>query len=226
MIRIDKCEFIETRHAMVDSATTKLDEGVFLVHALENGKAVVKASTGVADEKFIGVSFSKHMLPATAVQAVETTVPTAAPYEIMLPAIPVEIGVFIDGAFADGSGVAAGNYDLDPSGKLILDAADSGKPIAIQYRYNLTVAQANALFGGDGILTDLSNVEISIMTTGLMVTDQYVLTDDWSDETLAIKLAADGRVTNDAGATGTELDAVVELLPSVNAGFLGLRIKP
>lgn len=225
MLKIDKCEFLETRHGKVHSATTKLDEGVWLAHALENGKEVVRACTGVAGERFAGLAFSKHALPTSSNSVVSSTIPSEAPYEIVLPATPTSIGAFIEGTTAAAGTPAAGEYLLTDR-TVTFAAADAGKSVEILYSYELTVSQANFLFGGDTITTDLQNVEISILSTGLCYTDQYVITDDWSNTELDIKLGADGKITNANEAEGTVIDAVVAELPSSAAGFIGIRIKP
>ena len=229
MLKLDKCQLIETRTGKVNSSVSKLDEGVIVVTVLENGVETVQASSGVAGEKFAGVTHSQHLLPSSAVASVVSTVPTAAPYEVTIASTPVsaaEVGVVINGAAAANTGGGAGEYAI--AGDVItFDAADAGLEFSATYRYNLTVDQANMLFGGDfASMNVTSGVEMSLITTGVVFTDQYVVSDDWTDVNAPVYMGADGKFTTTDPGSGEPFDATIAATPSVSSGFLGIRLKP
>lgn len=225
MLKMDKCRIIESTHSRVHSTVTQLSEGVALAFIRENGELKVHAATGAAGEKFAGVSMSRHMTPSQAVLTVETTIPSAAPYEVTLADTPVEApGVYIDGVAAPAGAPAAGEYLL--AGAIVsFEASDAGKTVSITYRYNLTQAKARMLFGTDAVSLDMSeDFELSRIVTGHVYTDQYVTADDWSDDTTPIRLGADGKFTK--SGTGTEIpSAVVHETPASAGGFLALHLN-
>lgn len=229
MLKIDKCVGIETTHSPVASNVSRLEEGVALVFVREAGKLVVQASTGAAGENFAGIAASRHYTPSTAVRSVVTTIPTASPYTVSLASTPVSTeapGITIDGVVAAAGVPAAGEYLLSGS-ELTFEASDAGKEVTITYRYELTKTEADFLFGSDNIMPDMpGDYQMARYRTGVLWTDQFMTADDWSDDSLPIKLAADGKFTNDAAATGTEVIAIVEEIPSVTGGWLAIRLNP
>jgi hypothetical protein len=226
MLKIDKCEIIETSHSPVSSLVSRLEEGTPLVYVMENGKAKVKGCTGAAGEKFAGVSQSRHTTPSVAVAVVSTKVPAVAPYEIELVDTPKSgdaPGVTINGVAA-AVGATAGQYTLSGK-KLTFNAADAGKTVGVTYRYELSQRKAMLLYGGDALVSDMSgDFQLSRITTGTVYTDMFVTSDDWANPAAAIKLGANGMFTT--SGSGTTINAIVEELPANSGGFLGLRLNP
>ena len=227
MLELNKCKIIETNSAHPASGVSSLEEGVALVYVLEDGEVKVQGSTGAAGERFAGFAQIRHVTPNTAVASSVSTVPTAAPYEVTLASTPRtgEIRVTIDGTAAAGTGAAAGAYGI-AANVLTFDAADAGKTLEVAYRYDLTVAQANMLFGVNATSQDFgSNFSVNFVSTGDVFISNYNITDDWSDTTADIKLDADGNIST-SSAAGTVLDAMVISTPAQSGGFLGIRLKP
>lgn len=227
MLNLAKCVVKQTSSYNVDSTLNRLEEGVALVSKMENGVAVATIATGATGEQFIGVSQNRHTMPESAVRDDVGTIPGTAPYTFPLgrAVLGTEVAIYIAGEVAERVTVApaAGEYLVDGNGVVTFAAADAGKDIAYRFRYNLTQNEANMLFGSDLVsFVRLPDVATSVIEVGLVVTDNYVLEDDWSNAKVAY-LGAGGKFTTD-NASGVVAGRVAGL-PSAFEGFLAVEIS-
>ena len=227
MLDLPSCSILSSHHAPAVSGVTALEEGVALVYVMEDGTTKIQASTGVAGERFAGCCQIRHITPNSAVSSAATTVPDAAPYTITLADTPRtgEIQVKINGAVAADTGGGTGEYTI-AANVITFDATDAGLDVEVTYRYDLSVAKANMLFGTNATQQNLgADFEVGFIKEGDVFTSNYNVADDWADTAADIKLDADGMFST-SSATGETIDAMVIATPAQGGGFLGLRLKP
>lgn len=226
MLDLSKSTIIDTRTYPPLSSLTTIEEGSALVGVMESSVLKAKPSAGSAGEFFLGVAQYRRGVPTESNLTVETVVPATGPYTVTLAKTPVgasSVKVYIAGAAATQGTPAAGVYSISGT-TLTFHSSDAGKALKIVYRFALTVSEATFLYGNDMISNQLiPGVEISAISTGVVYTDMFVITDTW--ETLGtVYLGASGKFTLQSG--GTAIDAVVVATPSTANGFLGLSLKP
>lgn len=235
MLNINKCSFIQTLAVPVASTVLAIEEGQAMVYVIENGEAVVKASTGVAGEFFAGVAWSRATTPTNAPLVEELIVPSAAPYTVTLAKTPLAnpaAYVLASGAsprvvLAKSAAADATHYAI--AGDVVtLDASFAGRTIQVVYRYTLSHVEAVYKFNFDAFATvDLVSAPvIGIVKDGIIYTDMFDETVDWASWSAStpVTLGANGKFT--IGGAGAVLDnAAVVAIPSVTDGMLGLHIN-
>jgi len=227
MLDLAKCEIIDSRSLPLLSTVLTLEEGVAMVYDMENGKGVIKPSTGASGEIFAGVSQMKHVTPSQANIVVETLIPASGPYTVTLAKTPVNaasVNVYIAGVAATQGTVADNVYSVSGN-VLTFHSADAGLAIKVLYRYALTAAEAAMIYGGEIIgQTVQDEVNVTTISTGTIFTDSFVIADTWEAGAGPVYLGESGKFTLQSG--GTALDAVIVGAPSVSNGMLGLSLKP
>jgi hypothetical protein len=236
MIKLDKCQLIESVAYPVASSINSLTEGSVLVFVNENGGAVVQNSAGTAADKFAGIVMNSYKQPTTTRIVEELVVPASGAYTIELSNTPVsatEISVVeLDAGGATANVLTAGTpaseaLQYSISGKTItLNSARASDTIRVVYSKELTVTEANVLYGNGASVTQYPmNENVFAITTGEVYTDQYDPKVNWlPGVSVTVKTGANGLLT--IGGNGQTLDAVVTKAPSADDAFLGIRIKP
>ena len=241
MLKLQKTRIMKSLHRNVATGYDVNQEGVALVYVNENGAAKVKPAAGVAGEKFAGVSVSQVAVPGQ-LSAIETfqqaggTSVTLTRTNIVAGQIAIKSG----GTFLVQAAVAApGQFACDLiTGVVTLDAANAGTALApvevsAVYKYVPTLQEAiNAQGNGPaGGITAASYYSVSgVITEGDVATDQFDVTDDWTQTEGPVYLGPNGIFTLKSG--GTELKGVNIIdAPTAPAGsffgaFLTLNFGP
>jgi hypothetical protein len=208
----------------LDPATTLTDEGQFMVNTLVNGVGYAKPSAGIAGEVFLGVSFTQtsasNFIPTTSVKVEKILIPVSG--LVTVGATPLAGTTF---AYDDANGAVITVVSVTGT-TVDLGAVNAGKTARVQFRYTLTSAQAQAVAGSGtpGGYSGQLYGRVGLAQTGLVYTDRFDTSKDFAAAT-AIKLDANGRITDQTGATGVAIHAVVRSLPTVNYPFLGVEFN-
>ena len=228
MLDLAKSTLIDTRLYPVSSTVTSLEEGTVMMTVLENGVGVVKPCAGNSGEVFAGVSQFRHIIPSQSNATLSAKIPSSSPYTITLPKTPVgnsSVKVYINGVAATQDAASGTGHCVVSGTTITFHSADAGKTVSIVYRYTLSQIEASMLFGGEYLGPSIiPEANLSIITQGIVFTDQFVLADSWETTNAPIYLGASGKFTLASG--GTAIDAVVVATPSVANGFLGIALKP
>ena len=207
----------------LDPTATLLGDGQALVSTLVNGRQVVAPSAGAAGEKFVGFSSlqtsAAPVVPTTAVKVEEVVIPAGG---VVTAAFTPIAGTAFAYNAATGAPVA---IDSVTGADVDFLVANAGLTVRLQYRYTLTAVQARALVGDvqPGGFSGTTYGSIGVAQTGVVYTDQFDSGKDFAAAT-AIKLAANGRVTDHTGA-GVAINAIVKALPTVGYPYLGLEFN-
>lgn len=226
MIYQNKSQIMDWRDLPVASTVETIEEGVGLVHALENGVGVVKPASGSDSEAFVGIAYHQLKAPTTAPRVQEFAVPTGGVKA--LERTPVggtsAVLVLINGTKATvgtGTPSAAGEVKLDGF-NLIFHADDEAKDVKVVYRHNLTVDEARRLTG-DGVigLSDAVRASgtIGVIAQGNIFTDQYDTGENWAG-TGVLKVGANGQFQLDG--TGATVAGHVIHVPTEDEPYLGI----
>lgn len=198
-------------------------DGQALVGVLDtNGTFGVKASTGGAGEKFVG--FLHAQTSAVPFQQGTTTkveqVVLGPSGAFTLAKVPVGSTVSIHNV-TDGTTITTG-FTLDANGNF-LSAANGSKEVRFTYTIALSANEARGLFGDvqPGGYSGYLVKQAAVARQGTIYIDQFDTSVDWSLAT-GVKLAAGGKVTNQAGS-GVTIDAVIVSVPTVDRPYLGLE---
>ena len=231
MLDLNKCQLIETRTENLLSTVVALDEGVPMVHVLENGVAAAKPATGDASEQFIGVSVGRSQTP-TIVPRIETrTVPASSPYTITLEK-PISGGIGIVSITngvrtvqnAGTPGSNANEYSI--SGNVVtFHSGQAGKTVELTYFYPITFQEAMVRFKFDAFTPSTAPLPtIGLIATGEIFTSNFDPSSNWAGWTpgTPIKLG-NGMFT--LSGNGPTISALVSALPGVDSPFLGLRLN-
>lgn len=195
--------------------------GQALVASNVNGKFGVAPSAGVANEQFVGFVNAQT---------------SAAPFL-------EQSAVKVDSAVASAGGTVSLTFTPLASTLVILDASTyatitgatltgstisgltAGVSVKCVYTYALTVAQAVALMGNQVPSGYAGSVlgSVGVVQGGVIFTNQFDTAVNWATAT-GVKLAANGRVTNQAGS-GVAINAIVTQAPSADFPYLGLEFN-
>lgn len=217
----------------ISSLTNGFEDGTALNGIFSNGVREAGLTANPANtDLFVGVSFMCFTTPTTYVQVDQITVPSASPYTATLTYTP-DGSDYSASYESDNTALtettvaniaAAGDYNITGS-TITFDSADAGKIVNVQYRYKLTVQQAQTLAGvgvPGGVYPSSVTRSIGVIQRGLIYTSQYDTTVDWGSVT-SIK-CANGLFT-DSSATGAPVTGYVHELPSATQPTLGLMIR-
>lgn len=223
-------KYIATRFHRTDSKPLAAgsainEEGTSLVFIKENGKLVVKPSTGAAGEIFAGVSTGVRRKPKYLNKVENHTVTATGVVE--LSRTPVIAGVWLDGTQVASIGATPVVPTDDGEANLLGNKlyAKAGQAVKVIYQYEPTVTEAQQEVGdlpinGDG---ESATGMYSFVILGTVATTMFDVTSDWTG-VVNPRLGADGRFT--AKGSGTLLANVfVENAPTAEADYLELSIK-
>jgi hypothetical protein len=218
----------------VASGATVTAEGQALVGVFVDGVFGVRPSSGVANEKFMGVSIAQQLTLEYMAAAEELTVPAAAAYEITLGHTPV--GGTLRLVNASGTELSAGNPAVNADEYSIADkvvtvhSSLADTVVSAYYRYELSAIEAKLLQGDipPGGAASLVLGSVGRIKSGKIYTTEYDTSVDWSNGGAAnppvVSLGANGLFT--VGGSGTELTnvTVIQIPGADNDGLLGLQL--
>lgn len=220
MIYAPLSSYTVTKDEPLQANTTISASGQALVGALVNGVYGVKPSAGAAGEKFAGFVLAQTSAApfsqATAVKVEETTLGVSGAFT--LAQLPVG-GTLVVHNITTGATITLGAL----VGQTWTHAGSAGADVRFTYTYALTVTQARSMFGDTqpGGYAGYMVKQIGAAKQGVIYTDQIDTAVNWALAT-GVKLAAGGKVTDQAGA-GVAIDANIIAVPSVDFPFLGLQ---
>lgn len=213
------------------STETSIKSGSGVILKMEGG--VAKASNGSAStaELFLGVAMTEFVLPSIGVFA-ETIKAPAGGGTVTLTKTPVGGATAVRFVQVGGSLDVAGQAGAASSGEVqvvgavaTFNTAEGNKIFKVVYRYNLTVAEAEYLWGS-GVAGNSANAmthTMSVITKGIVWTDQFDTGADWyADNIKDICVLAGGLFGR--GANGAPTTLKVAEVPTVEKPFLGLIV--
>jgi hypothetical protein len=209
------------------STVGSVKEGTLMSAIMEGGVAVGIASTGAATEDVRGFAMSQVMDVMSAPKVEEATVPSVAPFTIVLVKTPDSAAV---GRFAYNPVTTA--YDTPVTGSTVSGKtitflpADAGKKVRIVYSYAPTIVEAQMIFGqgiGDAAQSVVGGTTI-VTDAPLLFISNFDATDNWA---LGGKVYSGANGNVSLKNTGTLLPGVrVAVSPAATSdGFLGLVVK-
>jgi len=242
MIKLQKTRIIKSFHRNVATGYDVNQEGVALVYVNEAGEAKVRPSSGIAGEKFAGVSVSQVQIPGQ-LTAIETSkgVGNVSLKLAKANLVAGQVAIIVDGVYLTLGAVAApGVFSVvSATGVVTLDAANAGTalaPVEIKavYKYIPTMpeaiaAQGNAPAGG---VTAASYYSVSgVIVEGDVATDQFDVTDNWTQTNGPVFLGPNGIFTLKAGGTELKGANIIEApvaapTGSIFGAFLTLNFGP
>lgn len=209
------------------------EEGGAMVAVKENGVLCVRNATGLADEAFVGVSYSRH-LPPHLLPKVETfIIPENGIVELERTPVLSQMLVTIDGtpirnedSYGDDAAAPDAVGKVNSVGnKLYFNVGDKLKSGSIQYMFEPTVSESREV-GGDAPIGGLSANDlgqVGLIVLGQVGTTMFDASCDWTD-VINPRLGAGGFFTTKGN--GPILKNVFVLnAPAVGSEFLELDIR-
>ena len=222
MLYLPLTKIVDSGEAAVAPGAVIAAEGLALVRAVGAPASGVQPSmAATATEIFAGFSIAgtsaAPFAEAFTNKVEEFIVPASG--AITLAFTPVAGQLFL---FNVTTGLAATGMTVSGRNVTVLPV---GATIRATYKYALTVVQARALQGDvqpGGNAGDYVG-QIGLAKRGVIFTSEFDTSVNWATAT-GIKLAANGRVTNQAGA-GATINAYVVSAPTQEIPFLGLEFS-
>jgi len=215
-------KFVDSAEAVVAPGAVILAEGQALVRASGAAAAGVLPSTGQASDIFVGFAIagtSAAPFPESYTNKVEEfTVPASGIVTLQLT--PVAGQVFV---FDKTTGAAATGYTVTGAN---ISGLTNGDDVVVTYKYAVSVIQLRALQGDvqPGGYVGAYVGQIGVIKRGLVFTSEFDASKNWAAAT-AIKLAANGQVTDQSGTGNAITGAYVVAVPSQDQPFLGLEFS-
>lgn len=195
------------------------ESGLAYVRVNEGGLEVVKPSTGIAGEKFVGVAYlDKHATVMGTRVNYSILVPSVAPYIVTLPDTLSLANIKV--ATAAGVVLAAGVDYTVASNQLTFIAAHAGASLFTSYNYTLTETQKSAM-GVSPIASAATLIGKLALLQGFcrVFVSNFEADAAW-DINADVTLGADGVFT--VGGLGTVAGSCFHI-PTASDPFLGLE---
>lgn len=227
MLDLNSSRIYKSEMANLHSTVSSVEEGTALVTVMENGIAVVKPAAGIPAERFVGLALSQ-VINAAVAPVIETIVVPTGGGVVTLVANPIGVPAVRQGgtAFAKDPAATAGKF-IHAGRKLTFAAADAGKTLTVLYDKELTVLEAQTLYG-QGILDGAQSV---IQATGVVTQAEAIFTtlydkdsNWWAENPGAIYTAADGKLSLDDSGSMIA-GAYVVHAPTPTSPFLGIHVN-
>ncbi len=191
-------------------------------------------SVATNNDLFLGVSMSTLTLPTINTVTTPITVPTSAPYTVILPNTPNtgQINVQYASNLASftsettvGAVTTTAEYNLTGS-TLTFYSGDAGASLLATYQYNVSVLQAQAL-AGVGLIGGVSPANITgtigVIKRGLVYTSLFDNSVNWNSTTQVV--VGNNGVFTAYGNTGAAVNGYVAAAPSQYSPYLGLWLR-
>ncbi len=202
------------------AGATLTADGQALVGSMVNGVFGVGPSTGAGGEKFVGfLTAQVSAAPFQEQTSVKVETVTVNGGGVATLAFTPLAGTVLVYSVTAGA-VVAGPYTI--VGKTITGLT-AAAVVTITYSYALTVSQSVAMLGNvqPSGYAGLYISQAGVAQEGRIYTNQFDSAANWAAAT-GVKLAAGGKVTDQAGA-GVAINAIIVQIPSVDFPFLGLE---
>ena len=206
------------------------EEGLAMVFGRDaGGTTYVQPSTGTGIEMFAGVSMMRNTVPSMLAYVGNYIVPTNN--TVQLPRTPIagQFYASIDGVplnLTAGAPTAPDQAQLIPGDQLLLYGV-ANATVYVQFKYNATVAEAQAFQGQPNIPGAVAtNVlgELAVITKARIATSCFDAGADWSQAGVFVKFAANGLFT--VGDAQNHLSNAVLLAgPSAGNGYIQLNLN-
>lgn len=194
-------------------------EGLPLVRELINGRECVRVGNSVK-APFMGFSYTESLTPMvkSKVEVCKADADTGK-FDLISEPITGQIAFFAE----DGSVI----NDATVSGKTVTAASNKGEMVKVQYRYQPTteeVLMEDRVLVPSMASTDITG-SIGVILEGLVYTDMFEASVDFSDVNAKLAVSENGLVTVQ-GEDGdlAEIPGVVVSVPGVDTPFLGIRL--
>lgn len=238
MLDLNKSRVFESHVKEVLSTLSNIPEGAAMVGTLEGGISKAKLSAGVNTEQFIGVSTGRPDRPTVAPKVDLLTVPSGSPYTVTLSRPMNGNDILVTHIAANGTrtvlaaGAAsnANEYSIS-SGVITVNSSKASGKLEVIYNYNISLAEANAVYNFSVYGADLQieHGTIGLITSGLIFTDMYDITSDWSSASrqVPVRIGPSGKFTLTSNSNANqEITAIVIQVPGAGSPLLGLHINP
>ena len=238
MLKQQNTRILKSFHREVATGFDVKQEGVALVYVLEGGKAKVRPSSGVAGERFAGVSLSQIAVPDQLARIDELIANGSVTLDLpKRNLVSGQIHVVAAGVTLNlVAGVpAAGEFAIDyATGQLTLNAANAGTAgapitVVVAYRYIPNIQEAT-LIQGSGPVGGYSGAQytgvVGLIIEGDVYTDRFDASDDWAAGG-QVYLGSNGLFTLKNSGTPLHGANILEAPTSgTNNAFLGLNFGP
>jgi len=242
MYDLQRSHFTTVLDKPVATGVEITEEGCVLVGELQNGVEVVKCSTGLTTEVFVGFSMGNTADFATMPIIERVVVPRVAPYLIELEHVHIN-AVLKNGSYPqvyiyDVTGgyaiVAEDVFTARPReaeldyfrGLLTFLAAEAGHTVTVNYRYDLTVTESKTLFYERTLNRTTEQLEAVAVGGGYgeMFTTEYDTSVNWSTPGVIPGIGAGGLIT-DSNVGGTPIIGRIIQVPSPDDAYLGVAFS-
>jgi len=208
-----------SHEAKIAPAAVFTSEGQAAVRASGNTAAGVLPSTGTSSDIFAGfVTAGTSAAPFReqyASKVEKFVVPTSGSVTLARTPVSGQLFAYND---TDGAAISAPTVAGD-----VVSGLPAGDEVTITYRFALTDLESTTLFGNvvPGGYIGAQIGQIGLVTKGIVYTSNFDNSVNWAAAT-AIKLAANGQLTDQSG-TGVTIPAFVVELPSSDIAYLGIE---
>lgn len=220
MIYFPLTKTVDSSEAAVAAGASITAEGQALIRVTAAPASGVTVSAGAAGEIFAGFSIlgvSAAPLPVLYAPKVEVfVVPGSGIVQLAQTPVAGQLSVFDNTANA-----AVATPTVVGSTVTTLTA---GNTVVVTYKYAPTVVQSRALQGDTqpGGYAGAYVGQVGVTKRGTIYTDQFDASKNWAAAT-AIKLAANGQITDQSGTGVALTGAYVVAVPTREVPFLGLE---
>jgi hypothetical protein len=221
---------------VVSTQITNIEEGTPLEWTTDAGYSInkVQPSAGAsANAFFAGVAMHQYTVPTVFVQVDTGTVPSASPYTFTLTYSPNSPGsttmlVINNTASLDmtyNASVGAGQYKVVGS-LATFNVAQAGISFTAYYKYNITVAAAQALVGNGVVGSSAEQVlqSVGCIKIGNIYTSMFDTSQDWTVNNITGIVAVANGIFSLTG-TGAAVTGNVIAQPTTDYPYLGLSLK-
>lgn len=225
MIYLPLSKFVVSTDTVVAPGAVIDVEGAVLIRAVGAPASGVTKGAGGANDIFAGFSIAGTSAAPFAqayASKVETfTVPAGGAITLAFTPVAGQIMVYDNTAGA----VVAITGGVTLTNKTIAGLTASNS-VTVTYQYAQSVVQQRAQQGDvqPGGYSGAYFSQVGLVQRGLIYTDQFDASKNWSVAT-AIKMAANGQLTDQSGSGGTLVGAYVVAVPTIEVPFLGLEFQ-
>ena len=230
MLDVNRSRAERSQTGVLGSTVASLEEGTLMVSIVENGKGVLVPSTGTSTELIAGISRMQMLTPTVGTRVEVVTIPATSTYTVTLGKTPLLPATRVAAVLASGTPLAYGAGGTPSTGEfkiagavVTFNSAQAGLVVTITYKYNLTVTEAQMLYGqgvGDAAIAATNSIEI-ITAAQAIYTDKFDPSANWAAGG-SVYSGANGEFTKTNTGTLINNCYVIEAPSAASNGFLGL----